>query len=543
MREENERRRDLSGTSIDGRYRLIARREDAAPMVERYEAEQLGLSRKVEVQILRLRDGEGEALEERFKESAAMIARFDHPSLVPIFDSGVYQGCPFVVRGIVEGRSLEAIAAVKSSSAIATVEKASAILADLADALAALHAAGFVARRLSLAEVIVTPRGRARILELRAARAMAELGEQEGDPRADLAVLGAIARQIVPGEGPQLIDAGRARLLSLIDRLCAESLVDRPASAEQVSRALRLFAGRTIDASESDTMLEGLRPIEPLPVPVPVPVPVVVEAKVVEEKVVEEKNAEAWAIASSITSAVEVAKAPERDIVTERLAVRTPVASEVVPEAPPKNESLLDLSVVQSPWKLAADRAGNYLADRRNRRTVLAGAGGAVLLILAILIAGSAKRPEVEVASPAALAAAAGTRELAQSARERTNRGDTASAIDELERALVQDNRYGDAHLHAALAHAYVRAGRGADSLQHFAIAIRQDPNALEETDIAELVGQLALPQKDGDRAAALATELGERAVPALSDVSSDAASDKNLRARSQRVLRSLASR
>lgn len=530
MREENERRRDLSGTSIDGRYRLIERREDAAPMVERYEAEQLGLSRKVEVQILRLRDGEGEALEERFKEGAAMIARFDHPALVPVFDSGVYQGCPFVVRAIVEGRSLEALIASKVSL---TMEKASAILADLADALHALHAAGFVARRLSPAEVIVTPRGRARIVELRAARAIAELGEVEGDPRGDLAVLGAIGRQLAPGEGPHMIDAGRARLLSLIDRLCAESLVDRPASAEQVSRALRLFAGRTIDSSESDTMLEGLRPIEPLPAPV---------------VAVVEKNNEAWALASSITSAVEVAKAPEREIVTERLAVRTPVPEPIPelvtapPASPPKNESFVDLSVVQPSWQIAAGRAGNYLVDRRNRKTVLAGAGGVVLLLMAILIAGSAKRPDVEVA-PAIAQASAGTQELAQSARERTNRGDTASAIDELERALVQENRYGDAQLHAALAHAYVRAGRGADSLQHFAIAIRQDPTALKETDIAELVGQLALPQKDGERAAALATELGERAVPALSDVSSDAASDKNLRARSQRVLRQLASR
>ena len=170
-------------------------------------------------------------------------------------------------------------------------------------------------------------------------------------------------------------------------------------------------------------------------------------------------------------------------------------------------------------------------------------AGAGVILALAFTVIAKSNEPTNEPAAEVSEHPPIASAELAASARERANRGETASAISDLERALVEENRYGDAILHAALAHAYVRADRSADSLQHFAIAIRHGAAALQDTDIAELVGGLSLPKRDGERAAELAVELGPRAVPALTEVVNDKSSDKQLRARSQRALRAISSR
>jgi serine/threonine-protein kinase len=454
---------ELRGVLIDGRYRLIRKCEDRVhPLLERYEAEQLGLTRRVQVEILRLRNGEGAALEERFKREGELLARFDHPSIVAIHDSGAFQGCPYLVRPQIEGRTLESLSALRTTWSIGQV---CTILADIADGLEEIHRAGVIARHLTPSDIVISPSGRARISDLRTARDTRELEGE--DARGDLASLGAIGRELVPGEGPRMIAPARARLHGLIDRLVAKDPADRPASAALVAAALRAI-GRQADESERDTLTEGSKAAVPAATP---------------------------------------AEAPKT----------------------PETQSSEYLRAALPAWRVG-------LGDPVRRNMVIAGIAGSVLFLVAISIAASSGD---EPATSAAIAS------VDQSARARTarmsiNRGDTAPAIADLERALVEDGHYGNAKLHAALAHAYVRSGRGPESLQHFSIALRADPDALEESDVNELVGLMALPQKDGDRATELVVALGDRARPALSDVAGDESSDKALRARAKEALRTL---
>lgn len=129
---------------------------------------------------------------------------------------------------------------------------------------------------------------------------------------------------------------------------------------------------------------------------------------------------------------------------------------------------------------------------------------------------------------------------IAARTRAVTNKGGASVAIEELEHLIVEENQYGDSDLHAALAHALVRADRGADALQHFAMVIKNEPRVLTDTDVNELVGQLILPKKDGERAMELAVALGDRAIPVLKDVAEDQLADKMMRVRAQKALRQL---
>lgn len=536
-----EERPDLSGTVIDGRYRLLTKCEGRAhPVIERYEADQLGLGRRVEVEILRASNGEDEALEERFKKNAELMARFDHACFVPVFDSGVFQGCPYVVRAVRE--EMMSLEDLLSQRTVAwSVDQVAGMLGDLAEAIAELHRCSVALRRLTASEVLVAPEGRARIVDLRAARERFEVGSEEADPRSDLFVLGEIGRAIIPGEGPHMIGAARARLLSLLDRLCAKDIEERPATAALVATALRAIAHQAEEPSEGDTILDGMKPV------------VVTSAHEREPEPEREREHErepvqdnAWK--SSVPRIISLPPAEAPPTPQAAQTAQSAQSAKSAQIAQPATQSLLDLSFIHSRWRIAVARAYAIAetairrAVARNMTMAIAAAAG-VILALAFTIVAKSNEPTNEPTAEASEHPPIASAELAASARERANRGETASAISDLERALVEENRYGDAILHAALAHAYVRADRAADSLQHFAIAIRHDASALQDTDIAELVGQLSLPKKDGDRAAELAVELGPRAVPALTDVVNDKSSDKQLRARSQRALRAISSR
>ena len=44
---------------------------------------------------------------ERFRREAAMAAAIDHPSIVPIYDAGEFEGQPFLVMRYVDGTDLK----------------------------------------------------------------------------------------------------------------------------------------------------------------------------------------------------------------------------------------------------------------------------------------------------------------------------------------------------------------------------------------------------------------------------------------------------
>ena len=137
--------RDLSGTVLAGRYRVLAR-IGSGGMGTIYAGEHLEVGRKVAIKILRPDIGLRPVLVERFRREARYIARIEHEHVVECLDLGLTDdGLLFYVMEWLRGEDLQA--RLKRERRLPW-PRARAILAQLCRALAAAHAQGVVHRDL-----------------------------------------------------------------------------------------------------------------------------------------------------------------------------------------------------------------------------------------------------------------------------------------------------------------------------------------------------------------------------------------------------------
>jgi hypothetical protein len=251
------------GALLAGRYRLAA--QSAGPM-DRIHAVDRTTGEQVFVKF-----GPRGAPRE-----AELLARLDHPGIVRLKEAGSDGDRPFVVLEWVDGSDLETV--LRSSEHRLADERLIQLLGRLADALAAIHAAGFVHRDLKPGNVVVRPDGSPVIVDFGAAAAIGNAGrtpeseltdgyaapEQylsdgaEG-PWTDLYALGAIAYRALCGRAPVPAPArlrGEAMPLAMdlagshaealcraVDWALALEVKERPQTAEDWSAALRISAG------------------------------------------------------------------------------------------------------------------------------------------------------------------------------------------------------------------------------------------------------------------------------------------------------------
>jgi serine/threonine protein kinase len=144
------------GPLLGGRYRLqeVVGRGATADVHRGWDTR---LDRSVAVKVARagsdLPNGSAEMTAE-----ARRMALLAHPGLVAVHDLGVVDGRPFVVMDLVQGSTLSALLAERPERRLA-LEDVRALAADLADALAAVHAAGLVHRDIKPANILVEPHG------------------------------------------------------------------------------------------------------------------------------------------------------------------------------------------------------------------------------------------------------------------------------------------------------------------------------------------------------------------------------------------------
>lgn len=140
---------------LAGRYQLESRIA-AGGMGEVHVAIDERLHRRVAVKLLREElAGSGDFIE-RFRREALMSARLAHPAVARILDYGQDGDRHFIVMELVEGQDLAKLLARRGRL---PAGEAARIAAQVCDALAAAHDAGFVHRDIKPSNVIVTADG------------------------------------------------------------------------------------------------------------------------------------------------------------------------------------------------------------------------------------------------------------------------------------------------------------------------------------------------------------------------------------------------
>ena len=155
------------------RYRLIERIDEGGAG-EVWRARDERLQRDVAVKILG--EGADEAFRSRFTDEARRAAVVAHPNVVTVFDQGQDGPDAYMVMEYVRGRTLRDV--VEERGALGLVE-AARIVAQVADALDAAHAAGVIHCDVKPANVILDERGIAKLTDFGIARAARGPAEHE----------------------------------------------------------------------------------------------------------------------------------------------------------------------------------------------------------------------------------------------------------------------------------------------------------------------------------------------------------------------------
>jgi eukaryotic-like serine/threonine-protein kinase len=144
----------LEGQVLDGRYRVLEK-IGVGGMGDVYKAEQLAISRKVAIKVLRPSSlaGEDRLFRQRFLREASSTARLSHPNTVKIFDSGeTSDGQLFLVMEYLEGNTLSVIN--KAEGALPWV-RAVDIAVQICRSVREAHSMGLIHRDLKPANVML----------------------------------------------------------------------------------------------------------------------------------------------------------------------------------------------------------------------------------------------------------------------------------------------------------------------------------------------------------------------------------------------------
>ena len=143
---------DLVGQLL-GSYRLQALIGQGGT-AEVYSAQHPSLHRQVAVKVLAKEISEDPDWVRRFRQEVTLLGRLDHPNILPIYDTGEFDGRPFFVMKYVENSET---LRQQLNGTPWPLDRAIGVLPQVAEALHAAHEAGVVHRDVKPSNILVTP--------------------------------------------------------------------------------------------------------------------------------------------------------------------------------------------------------------------------------------------------------------------------------------------------------------------------------------------------------------------------------------------------
>jgi urea transport system substrate-binding protein len=140
-----------------------------------YKARQLSLQRLVAIKVVPYGGGGDEQIAARFRQELLLAGRLTHPNLVVAYDAGAVTGLPYFVMEFVEGVSLDALVRKRGPLPVA---EACEIVRQAALGLQHIHERGLVHRDVKPSNLMLTPSGQVKLLDLGLARLVNDPGRE-----------------------------------------------------------------------------------------------------------------------------------------------------------------------------------------------------------------------------------------------------------------------------------------------------------------------------------------------------------------------------
>ncbi|MBN2117474.1 MAG: serine/threonine protein kinase [Anaerolineales bacterium] len=154
-----------------GAYRIIGQLGQGG-MATVFKAYHASLDRYVALKVLHPAFGEDPAFEARFRREARVVAKLEHPNIVPIYDYAEHEKRPYLVMKFIEGDTLKA----RLDQGPLTSEEIIKIVDALGSALAYAHKRDVLHRDIKPSNVLVAADGQVYLADFGLAR-IAQLGE------------------------------------------------------------------------------------------------------------------------------------------------------------------------------------------------------------------------------------------------------------------------------------------------------------------------------------------------------------------------------
>lgn len=133
-----------------GQYKIISELGRGG-MATVYKAHHAKLDRHVAIKVMHQNYAEDSNFTERFKREAQIVARLDHPHIVPVYDFDEYRGMPYLVMKIVQGRSLKQMLFKKPP----TLDEIIHIMTAVAEATTYAHNQGILHRDIKPSNIVI----------------------------------------------------------------------------------------------------------------------------------------------------------------------------------------------------------------------------------------------------------------------------------------------------------------------------------------------------------------------------------------------------